>query len=160
MVTNCQWLEISQVCLPSSFLLCVCVGGGSCLWQMCSVRLEFSHVSSWLPISDPPSAPFPPPSSAGMSQNTGEQDPLWKIRSAVLVVAMTHHSDIIQPSAPTEPMRDCLGSDSSIRPGMHFEKRPSKDKSRTMITPFSWQLLKACLAAWRICWWINCCMAV
>lgn len=44
-----------------------------------------------------------------------EQEPLWKIKSAVLLIVMTHHSDVIKPSASAEPIRVCLGSDSSIR---------------------------------------------
>lgn len=85
-----------------------------------------------------------------------EKEPLWKIKSAVLLMAMTHHSDIIKPSASAEPIRACLGSDSSItEEEMMFEEWLSKGKSRTMATSFSWESLKAFLAVWRVCWWIS-----
>lgn len=93
--------------------------------------------------------------SAGKSQILREQEPLWKIKSAVLLMVMTHHSDILKPSAPAEPIRACLGSDSSIREanwGVVWRgtgQGQIKDDGNIIF-----MLLKACLAALRICWWI------
>ncbi len=64
-------------------------------------------------------------------------------------MVMTHHSDLIKPSATAEPIRARLGSDSSIREADWGDDEDGlfKVKSRMMETPFLWQFFKACPAA-------------
>lgn len=112
----------------------VCERCGRCYWKGCWTN------HSWLPISvRSPLFPF---------CTVGEESDYERTTFTVFLM-MSHRSDIIKPSFLAEPIGVFLGSDSSIREAdwdaVWRGAVQGQIKDDRAVTPFSWQLLKACL---------------